>query len=389
LITSEGKLGKCYQAQDPTSEDFSELLATDGGVIEVPEIANVVHLVSSGKFLFVFATNGIWKVSGSEGVGFTAVDFAVNKESGIDCSDNKSYVDLSGIPAWINGDGIWVLQADETLGSVRVTSLSKDTIQTWFQDNIPAQSIPFIQGVYNPRERLVTWLFRSTPASSTDEQYEYDYILVFNTETGAFYPWRLNTDSDIKVISMQVVKGFSEVGEEVEVLVSNLDDVVDSVAADVTADVLSNVSLAGTLKLLTEDTSDKVTWAEEADGDYLDWTTAKGTGKDYDSYFMTGYKVRGGGLKKQKTNYIKVHSRIETNSSVQIQGVWDYYGSDGARWTSKQQGYLTAVGTETYSSRRLKIRGNGLALQLLFTSDQGKPFNITGWASEDSTNTKP
>jgi hypothetical protein len=135
ILTSINHAGHCYQEQDPTSETLFDLLPTDGGVIEIPDIANVVFMFESRNSLYVFATNGIWRITGSEGIGFTATDFSINKISSLPNTNNQSFVDLNGVPAWINSEGIWVLQQDETLGSSSVTSLSKDSIQTFFERN--------------------------------------------------------------------------------------------------------------------------------------------------------------------------------------------------------------------------------------------------------------
>ena len=386
LLTEDEHIGQCYQEQDPTSEDFYEALPTDGGFITIPEIGNIVSMFEAQNSLIVFATNGIWKIQGSEGIGFTATDYSVNKISSVQNVDNQSFVLLNGVPAWINNEGVWLLQQDQTLGSVNVTSLSKDTIQSFFED-IPSSSLPYIQGTYNPRERLVYWLYRSTEAVNLDGQYEYDRCLVFNTETGAFYPWKLNTDSGVKVLSVITSVGFSTITEEADVVVG-ADDVIDSSIVNVTADVLTSVSVSGTMKLLVEDNANRITWAEQYDTSYLDWTTAKGTGKNYSSYFISGYRVRGEAIRGINTTYVRVHSRVQDNSSVRIQGVWDYYTSDGARWSSPQQGYKTKVNGQ-YSDRRLKIRGYGLALQLRFASEQGKPFNVIGWSSMDTVAAQP
>ena len=387
ILTEISHAGHCYQAQDPTSETLYDLLPTDGGVIEIPGMANCIKLVSSKNNLYVFATNGIWVITGSEGIGFTATDFSVSKLSNMNNVANKSFVDLNGVPAWINPDGIWIMQQDDTLGSSSVTSISKDTIQTFFED-IPSESLPYIQGTYNARERLVYWVYRSTTASSIDSSYNYDRCLIFNTETGAFYPWKLNTDSDIKVISVATSKGFGRTEETVNVVVNSDPVTEDDDVTNVTTNALTAVSVSGTTKFLCENASDQITWAEAWDTDYLDWTTAKTTGKNYTSYFITGYKIRGEALRTQQTGYIRIHSRVESNSSLKVQGVWDTYTSDGARWSTSQQAYKTRTGS-TYVDRRLRIRGNGLALQIRFASEQGKPFNCIGWSTEDSIARKP
>ena len=387
ILTDVGNAGKCHMNNDPTNETESDLLPTDGGVVDIPDIGNVVSLFATKGSLVVFATNGIWSIGGSEGIGFTATDFYVEKLSSLSNSDNKSFIDLSGIPAWINAEGVWVLKPDETLGNVGVSSLSRDTIQSFF-DEIPEESIKYITGVYNPVERIAYWLYRSTASTVTDSQYEYDRALCLNTVTGAFYPWKLNTDDDIKALGVVVNSGFSESTATLTV-VEGADTVVDSGATAVTAEASTQVAVAGTMKLLVENSSDQITFADEWDTDYLDWTTALATGKPYESYGISGYKVRGDAIRGQGTTYLQVHSRVETNSSFYVQGIWGYATSAATnRWSTPQQGYKAGT-NYGYTSRRLKIRGYGLSLQFKFYSTTSKPFNLVGWSSMDTAADAP
>ena len=386
ILDNISKAGKCYQDQDPTSEVFYELVPSDGGVIEIPEIARIVKLFVVSSTLYVFATNGIWEITGSEGIGFTATDFSVNKVSSIRCEGNKSYIDINGAPSWINSEGIWVLQGG-TLGQpAQATNISKDTIQDFFEE-IPLSSLPYVKGVYNQRTRIAYWMYRSVEADALDDNYQYDRVLVFNTDTGAFYPWKLNTTANIKVLDIAVTyRFFAAVGDST-VTVGG-DTVQDSGNADVTVEGGSSASVVGDLKFLVENASNGITWAESYKDTFLDWATPLSTGRDYESYFITGFKVRGDGIRKQQTGYVRIHSRVETNSSLKVQGVWDYYTSDGARWSTEQQAYKTKT-NGTYSDRRLKIRGHGLALQMKFKSETGKPFNVTGWSSYDLAENTP
>lgn len=78
LLTDKSKAGLCYQEADPTSEDISDLVATDGGVIPIPEASKIVGIIPSSSGLLVFALNGIWFIGGTDG-GFKANDFSVTK----------------------------------------------------------------------------------------------------------------------------------------------------------------------------------------------------------------------------------------------------------------------------------------------------------------------
>ena len=86
-----GKVGNCYQEQDPTAEDLNELLATDGGVIPIPGIGNVLKLVPIDRSILVFASNGVWNISGGE-TNFTADSFSVDKVTSVGALGANSIV---------------------------------------------------------------------------------------------------------------------------------------------------------------------------------------------------------------------------------------------------------------------------------------------------------
>ena len=392
ILDDISKAGNCYQLNDPTDEQFYDLLANDGGTISTPAIANVVKLMVVENSLIIFATNGIWSISGSEGIGFTAVDFAVQKISDLQNRGRLSYVDVNGVPAWINAQGIYILKQDPITGG-GVSSLSSNTIQTFF-DEIPKTSIPYIKGVYNQDDKCVYWLYKSETVNPVDRNYEYDRVLVLNTETGAFYPWTIGVSSARNVLGIMVVTGSSIETSIDNVITSGLDDVVATLAEDqVVANTTATVAIAPTTKFLVEYLDSgvrKITWAEEFCTTYEDFNACTaGQGVDYSSYFISGYKLRGEGNKDQRTSYLTLHSRQETNSSVYLQGLWDYRNNSSTkRWSNPQQGYLNRANVD-FVTRKLKIRGNGLALQIKCYSETNKPFNIVGWSILDTVGTVP
>src|SRR3990167_3123296 len=62
LDNSASNAGKCYQQNDPTSEDLSDLLATDGGSIPIPEAGFVHAVFAMQSAIIVLANNGIWSI---------------------------------------------------------------------------------------------------------------------------------------------------------------------------------------------------------------------------------------------------------------------------------------------------------------------------------------
>lgn len=191
ILERPDQAAQCYQQEDPTSEDIRDLLPSDGGVLEIPEVAQIIHMHSIGSALIVFADNGVWAITGSDGIGFTASDYAVNKLSGTPALSNLSFVDVEGVPMWWNRAGIYTIDMSE--GAPRVVSITDQTIKSFYQ-SIPDQSKIYAKGTYDPLKGQVQYLYRSTPAETETEKFSYDRVLVFDTVSGAWMPWSLGAE---------------------------------------------------------------------------------------------------------------------------------------------------------------------------------------------------
>lgn len=107
VIQSSAEYNKCYQINDPTSEHLSDTLATDGGVINIPDIDTVLAMKQVGPSLVIFASNGVWAVQGSEGLVFKSTDFGVTKISEVETQSDSSFVDTERGLFWWAVDGVY------------------------------------------------------------------------------------------------------------------------------------------------------------------------------------------------------------------------------------------------------------------------------------------
>ena len=91
-------IGDLYQVNDPTAQDFSDLLDTDGGNVKIPDAAGISKLHTFGASLLVFATNGVWRITGVDGV-FRASEYSVYKVTDEGLSIKRSFVSgQNGVP---------------------------------------------------------------------------------------------------------------------------------------------------------------------------------------------------------------------------------------------------------------------------------------------------
>lgn len=381
------QFGRCYQANDPTSENLFDLLPTDGGVIEISGAGTIYRLFPMGNSLLIFASNGIWAIAGSQGIGFVANDYSVVKISAVEQNSGTSFVNVEGQPFWINGDAVCTVVSQDNL-TFSVQKVSDNKIRNFLLD-IPEISKQQAIGSYNPFDRVIYWLYRTTDAANPEDKTDFDRILVYNLLTQAFYIFSI-PDYDIRVHSIEIFKGFAGESTVLNVVVDD-EQVVTGGDDVIIFNTQENTSVPVFKYLISyyDQTLgiDRFTFAELKDPGYLDWSTYAG-GVPFESEFITGFKIHTDGQRFFQPNYIFVFlEERASDSSCYVQGVFDYaLSGNTGKWSSKQQVYNPALTDRSVNFRKLKIRGKGRALQLRFTSDDQSPFTITGWSIWETSN---
>lgn len=345
--------GNCFQVNDPTSEQLFDLLPTDGGVIQIQGSGKIYKLFPIQNGLLVFAANGIWFITGSTGIGFAANDYTITKLSSIESISSTSFVDVTGLPYFWNDEGIYSVQPQQG-GALAVESISVSTIDS-FYSQIPKQSKKYVRGAYHPIDYVIQWVYRSEGETGTGDRYSFDTILNYNTHNKAFFPYTVDTDSATisGILYIQSPGG--------------------STAPDPMFKYLCHIG-------------DSFTFANEGDEDLVDWANT-GNPVNYDSFFVTGYKVRGQAIRKFQVQYLQMFlSADDVASGYEVQGIWNYANSgNSGKWTQKQRIFN---GLTRFSNvfRRHRIRGSGYALQFKVSSIDGLPFDFIGWAVVDTVN---
>lgn len=375
IIEDKTQYGKCYQANDPTSEFNANVLPTDGGVIGIPEIGRVVKLYAYQSALLIFAANGVWVIQGSDfGASFEPTSFVVKKISSLGTQSPLSFIDVEGLPMWWGEDGIYNMEYNPQFNSFSVGILSEDTIQTFF-DSIPPRSRANVKGAYDSKEKRAYWLFRNDDISQVTTPNEYNRVLLLNVKTKAFFPWSFTTAS----LTPQI-KGIGYV--------------VDATGFDTGAIKFSiSVPKSGSTHLVTfadlnKEIKEYTDFKDFSEGIHGTVTDAK----DFSSYFVTGYRLDAEANKFFQSVYVLLYLKVETDSAAYLQGIFDFANTgQSGDWStrqeaSKQQVYSLDNVERDFHARRLKIRGRGRALQFRVTSQSGKPFTIIGWSNAQSGN---
>src|SRR5437660_3120002 len=351
------QFGYCYQNNDPTAEDFFDLLPTDGGVIIIHDAGAIYKLFPVQNGLLVFAANGIWFITGSQGIGFAANDYTITKISSIRSISSTSFINILGWPVFWNLEGIYEVSPSPQGGGLAVNNLCYGTILTYY-DSIPNVSKKYARGDYDPINFVISWVFKPTQEAGVGDRYDFDGVLNFNTANKAFYPYQIDNSFHCKIHDVKFISPPS-----------------------------TNQAPDPTLKYLVADVGGLFTFAEEKDNINFgtDFNALGGT--PYEGFFVTGYNLKGQGLTKQQQLYLNIYNKVNRPTSYKIQGIWDYANDpNSGRYTTQQ--LVTNASTRVgVLKRRHKIRGRGEVLQFKISSVPGFSFDIIGWTSMETINT--
>lgn len=422
IIEDETKIGRCYQEADPTSEDISDLIATDGGVIVIPELGNNIAMKVTGSSLLVFGDNGVWEVTGSAGQGFSPTDYSVSNITTVGLIGPRSVVDVEGTPMWWSAEGIFTIGRNDVTDRIEAKSMTEFTIQTTYNSIDPVAKL-YCQGAYDPSKHTVTWIY--SDGADTNYRFKFNNMLVLNINTGAMY---VHVIGDLVSASPYVAGIFplSALGTvtqtETVVQASSGNTVIrqsdsEVVVADQTLTQAGSVQ-SKFFTVVPVSTDSEWTYSLLNNDNFSDWISNDSTGVPYDSYFSTGYLTEGDIINTKQAPYIYVYSKrtetgyvsdgaggytLQDGSGCYLQARWQWSdNSNSSRFGRTQQVYKrrttyndTANGNLDFDDgfpvvvSRLKVRGGGQSLHLRYTSQAGKDFNLYGWAVVYSATTQP
>jgi hypothetical protein len=399
--------GRCYQQNDPTSEEISDLLDTDGGVISIPEASNILKLHVFGSSIFVFAENGVWQIMGVDGV-FKATEYSISQVSQIGINNPQSFVSVEGVPIWWSKHGIHTLAFDQVSGRAQEQNLSIGTIQSFFEA-IDGNARQQCTAVYDETNKRIHWFYPNNGEAISNKK---NKVLTLDTTIQAFYPWTVadsETNTDY-ILGAEYYPGFGSKFIDNDVITLEGDDVITSGNDDVVVSSLTELAQADAnivLMVFNGNTS-KLTMGLFSGTNFLDWGNT-----NYSSYAEAGYDFMGDLILKKNAPYVQVYLRpTETGfsgsdvlgytpvreSSLLVSSYWDFRTNTSS---SPQQAYRlkytpvvneSSLGTWDYPEKvvttRLKMRGHGRSMRLRFESEQGKDFVLLGFGILNAANTR-
>lgn len=393
ILQEIDEIGHFFQKNDPTSEDISDLLDDDGGVINIPDAVDIKKLYAFRNSIFAFAENGVWQITGVDNA-FKSTAYSITKVTDVGILSPQSFIAAEGVPFWWGRHGIYTLAFDE-YGNASERNLSISTIQTRW-NNISSSSKVAVQAEYDKVNKKIIWLYPSSDETNTQKKNE---LLILDVTLQAFYPWTISDEaiSTDYVVGMQFYSGLGTQDIVFNVVTAAGDNVVTSAGDNVVSTQptpLANTSIS--VVFFVRDSSSRTMTSAFFNGtDFLDWGSA-----DYSSYAETGYDFIGDMLLKKTAPYLVTYLReTETGwtgdeasgydpvgeSSLLISTYWDFKKAPSS---TAQQAYRRNqlnlvdpsefVSLESVVTSRLKCRGRGRSLRIRLESETGKDFIYLG-----------
>lgn len=406
--------GFCYQEADPTSEHVSDLIATDGGVIPIPDLGHGKRLTALNQGMFVFGANGVWFITGNAS-GFDATNLSVAKITNIGTDAPLSIISIGDKILWMSTLGI--MQISNVSGSFgpgsglfQVQNLSLETIQTFYNTNFSSGLRPFVKAVYDQTNNIVAWLFSS---AQTTQHYLYDRVLNLDLTLNAFYTYTVDTSLGCYISgAFQTPLQINEAANNL--VIDNagnqvIDNGNNSVVSGGVSVVYSSVFFQYVLAVATAGVF-KLAFGDFTNADFVDWQQFNSVGAAYTSYVDAGIDIVADPIMKKESLYITCYFRqtetqwvlngadytLDPPSSCMFRVKWDWATSAASnKWSSLREAYrivrlppvdVTNLTLDTGFSivkTKHKVRGVGRALTFRFQSSEiGKDFDLLGWGVE-------
>ena len=405
VIRNDEDLGKCHQEADPTDPGINDLIDTDGGSIQIPDITKVVKIIASQASVLVFAENGVWEVYGDTG-GFIATSFQASKISTNGITNGDSVVNVNGNFIYWSKAGIYLLKPDQASGRFAAESISLTSIQTLYLE-IPEVAKNFCKGLYDEKENRIRYLYNdSTDYSATNYPNSYNKELIYDLTLKAWYKNSISSlASDSPYIADYVpIPGYTVTSRE-ESVVAGTAPVIVTAGTSVVVDDDIPVSRTEQFSFLTI-VGTSFTLSKYNGSDFLDWKTKDSVGVDFTSYLYTGYELFGDVMRQKQIPYVFFYFEktedgftpsgddlvFKNQSSCKVQAQWGWSNSAAnGKWGKEFQAYrilrnYTPSGAaDAYDSgesmvvTKNKLRGSGKSISLYIKSEQGKDMKLLGW----------
>lgn len=350
LIDDINALGRCYQRNDPTSSQISDLLATDGGEIPIQNAGRVLKIEEFLNGVICFCDKGVFYVYGQQS-GFNATEYSIQKVTEFTLYSLQGSIRVGDKLFYVSESGVFLLQPNE-FGELKANNITEQTINSHYEGFVTRD----IVAGYSITNKQVHFVSRNLGTG-----------LILDLRAEGWYP--------------QQYEGI-----------------------DKTFPAL--IRKRATLMYLNDDSGTSVhNFATRTSRTFTDFGVA------YDSFLLTQPESLGQFTRKQTainlkalmekteteiTGYTGTEYTFDYPSSCVFQAQWDFDNSGAySKFTTPvelykpmQRGFIPTSFPydfdtgESVIENRINIRGTGKAVSFKFSANEGKDLRLMGYCVE-------
>jgi len=416
-IKKIGDIKKCYAVNDPTADIESSPLDTDGGIVTIAGLGFVHAFKNLGPWCIIFSDTGVWSMRGADDGVFSINNAIVTRVSDAGSVSIDSIVSIDNTILYWTQQGIYAVVPDDTSLNITVQNITETSIQDLY-NNISGIQRENTFGVLDKVNRKVYWLYNTDLLASTGAVSFYNRALVYDIRLNAFYEHEYqdvstsSTRLSCPFFKRDIVNFVEEVGilAGTEEVIAGTDEVVVEIQSSVTYETPSIMFVT---MPVNEGGNDMITFSLYNNRGFKDWPSAENV--SYSSYIETGYEIleQPGNTKqascihcffnRTEESFIDRGTGVEFDypSSCVLTSKWEWTTTGTAnRWSDPQQVYrfrspfIAGNSLDPFDydysviTTRSKVRGKGKAVSFRFESEEGKDFQLLGWAIEYTAGAK-
>lgn len=183
-------INKCYVEANPFSADDNAVVATDGGVIRKTGIGVSYKIVEMFGGLFIFADNGVWQLTGQDGV-FAAGELILRKIFEYPVLGIDSIKEVDGGIIFSSTRGIIVItKSDAYSTDVKLNNISDEKIKSYW-NSLSTDEKNTTNIVYDDVEGRI-YVFIQTE----DKVDTFNFCLVYDLLIQAWYTFSFDLEID-------------------------------------------------------------------------------------------------------------------------------------------------------------------------------------------------
>ena len=219
VITETGdEYSKCYQDADPTSEELSDIIVTDGGYVKFNAMGVGKALQSFNRGVLVFGENVVYGLISPSDKTFSASEYDIIELSRAGIISGRSAVSTDNMVYYWSPLGIFRIGINPQTGSSLIAeSVTHSTIQEWY-DKIPEESKKTCRGCYDFVNNRIYWYY-AQPDTDEEDFTKLNRCLVLDLTHNAFMPFKID-NSDEGVVDVFSVPSAYEISPTLYVRVN-------------------------------------------------------------------------------------------------------------------------------------------------------------------------